>query len=322
MKLTDIATADALAATDRATSYYGQPAIKAPPWEWHVPTYLFVSALAGASQLIGAIAAWFGGPNMRDAVRNARYIAAGGAVTGAALLIADLKTPHRWYNMLRILRPTSPMSIGTYTFGTFGLSSFVAALREWRARQPGAATSAQIPAALASVGVTVYTAPLLSATSNPYWAAHPELRAAKYGSSAVQLAASALALLERAGNRGESARALENLSVVATSVHALVSLAAEKELPTGRDRAESRALALDRAAGVLSTVAPVVCYAVARLAPARGRQLSMAGSLCAIAGIALSKWSDFESGKRCANDPQRYFRFAQPHPQAGEEIRV
>ena len=313
MKLTDIATVDPRSTARHPTSYYGQPAIKAPPWEWHVPTYLFVSALAGASQVVGAIAAWFGAPNMRYVTRNARYLAIGAAGTGAALLVSDLKTPRRWYNMLRILRRTSPMSIGTYIVSTFGLSSFVAAFREWRAKQPGAATSAQIPAALAGTGMMIYTAPLLSSTSNPYWARDPELRAARYGSSAIQLAASALSLLERAANRGDSARALENLSLVATSVHTLVSLAAESRSPTLRDREASRELELHRAAGVLSTVVPLFCYALARLAPARGRQLSIAGSLCAIAGVALSKWGDFSTGKHCASDPQLYLEFAQPH---------
>jgi hypothetical protein len=323
MKLTDLETADPRAAARHSTSYYGQPAIKAPPWKWEVPAYLFVSALAGASQVIGAIAASFGAPKMRYVTRNARYVAVAAAGTGAALLIGDLKTPRRWYNMLRILRRTSPMSVGTYIVSTFGLSSFITALREWRATKPGLATPAQIPAALAGSGMMIYTAPLLSSTSNPYWARDPELRAAKYGSSAIQLAASALSLLERAANRSDSARALENLSLVATSVNTLVSLAAETRSPAVRDREASRELELHRAASVLSTVAPLFCYALARLAPARGRQLSIAGSLCAIAGVALSKWSDVSTGKHCAGDPELYLEFAQPHrEQHGDEDRV
>jgi hypothetical protein len=195
----------------------------------------------------------------------------------------------------------------------FGLSSVITARREWRARRPGAITAAQIPAALAGVGMMIYTAPLLSSTSNPYWARDPELRAAKYGSSAVQLAASVLSLLERAGNRSDSARALENLAFAATSVNALVSLASESQSPKARDPTASRALELHRVAGVLSTVVPIFCYTLARLAPARARQISIAGSLCAIAGVALSKWSDVAAGQRCARDPDVYLRFAQPH---------
>ena len=51
-----------------------------------------------------------------------------GSVVGAALLIIDLHTPTRFYNMLRIFRPTSPMSIGSYVLTSFGaLSALLAA---------------------------------------------------------------------------------------------------------------------------------------------------------------------------------------------------
>jgi hypothetical protein len=223
--------------------------------------------------------------------------------------------------MLRILRRTSPMSIGTYTFGTFGVSSLVTAVREWRSKRPGAKTAAQIPAAIAGIGVMTYTAPLLSSTSNPVWARDPELRAARFGSSAVTLAASVLSLLEYGAQRRHSARALANLALVSSSVNALVSLATQAQSKRSCDPLQSREVQLYRAAEMLSTVVPVCCYVLARLAPASARTLSIVGSLCAIAGIALSKWSDVEAGKRSAEDPELYLRFAQPHATKPDEER-
>ena len=109
-----------LAAGLTGATYYGLPAVKPSPWEWHTGAYLFVGGLGGGAQIIAGIAEAAAGARMRAVVRNARYLALAASAVGGALLIADLKTPKRWYNMLRIFRPTSPMSIGTYVLTSFG----------------------------------------------------------------------------------------------------------------------------------------------------------------------------------------------------------
>ena len=54
-------------------------------------------------------------------------------MVGSALLIIDLHTPSRFYNMLRIFRPTSPMSIGSYVLTSFGALSACLAAAQLRA---------------------------------------------------------------------------------------------------------------------------------------------------------------------------------------------
>jgi formate-dependent nitrite reductase membrane component NrfD len=109
------------------TTYYGLPAVKASHYRFLISTYFFVGGLAGASQLIAQIVDSFGGSQDRPLVRAGRYIALLGALASPALLIKDLHTPSRWYNMLRIFRPTSPMSIGSWTLAAFGTCSGLAA---------------------------------------------------------------------------------------------------------------------------------------------------------------------------------------------------
>ncbi len=157
-------------------SYYRQPAIKAAHWDWTVSGYIFLAGMAGAAQVLATIAHRRDPARFEKLRRNARFLGTAGAAAGAGLLIADLKTPQRFYNMLRIFRPTSPMSFGSYILGAFGAFSGIGTLAELfpRARWlPRAGDLAQVGAAATGAGAATYTAALLSATSNPYWAAAP-----------------------------------------------------------------------------------------------------------------------------------------------------
>src|SRR5690606_697040 len=83
--------------------------------------YIWLAGLAGAAQLLAALVLMIA-PDMETAAavtRPARYGALTAAVIGTALLIADLLTPRRFLNMLRIFRGTSPMSFGSYLLVAF-----------------------------------------------------------------------------------------------------------------------------------------------------------------------------------------------------------
>src|SRR5690242_10258728 len=95
------------------TGYYGIPLLKPAPWTWEIPLYFFTGGTAGAAAVVGAIADYTGAD--RRLVRDARWIAAAGAVISPALLIADLGRPSRFLNMMRVFKPQSPMSVGVWT---------------------------------------------------------------------------------------------------------------------------------------------------------------------------------------------------------------
>ena len=114
-------------------SYYGVPLLKPPVWTWEIPTYFFVGGAGGAAAVLASIAQLTGADE--DLVRDARWIAAGGAGLSAPLLIADLGRPERFLNMLRIFKLQSPMSVGAWTVAAFGAASTAAAFADFIRRR-------------------------------------------------------------------------------------------------------------------------------------------------------------------------------------------
>src|SRR5437868_12214354 len=111
------------------TGYYGIPLLKEPAWTWEIPLYFFVGGAAGAAAVVGAIADYTGAD--RKLVRDARWIAAAGAVISPALLIADLGRPERFLNMMRVFKPQSPMSVGVWTLLGFSAAATATAFADF-----------------------------------------------------------------------------------------------------------------------------------------------------------------------------------------------
>jgi protein NrfD len=300
-------------------SYHGQPAVKASHWDWTVSTYIFLAGLGGAAQAIATVAHGLHGPRFRAMRRNARILGVFGAAIGSGLLIKDLKTPQRFYNMLRIFRPTSPMSFGTYILSKFGALSGIALLGDILPRAKGlkpVTNAAQIGAALTGAGAATYTASLLSATSNPFWAATPRALGVKFAASSIALGAAALSAAEQIAGRPRNARPLDDLAAVATAVHlgaSLVSKAGRER--TGveaamRDRRETATL--EAADLLLAGALPLAAYALNRTIGDRAAPLSLVASAAVLAGGFLVRHQTLYAGHASAEKPEPYLRFAQP----------
>jgi hypothetical protein len=160
-------------------SYYGRPILKAPVWRHDIPAYLFSGGLAAGSSMLAAGADLTGRPAMRRAARLASLAAIGASTY---FLINDLGRPKRFHHMLRVARPTSPMSMGTWILALFGPASGLAALAEVApalprrgvfglARRvfPVAGTAAGYVAAAMAPALATYTAVLIADTAVPSW---------------------------------------------------------------------------------------------------------------------------------------------------------
>lgn len=145
----------------RASTYYDLPIVKPAPWKWYVPAYFYAGGVAGAAASLAAALEVAG--REQALARRLHWIAAGGEVLGGALLIADLGRPARFHHMLRVVRPTSPMNVGTWILSASGATSAIALV--WPGRAAGVASG--ITGAL----LTTYTGVLIGNTAVPLWRA-------------------------------------------------------------------------------------------------------------------------------------------------------
>src|ERR1700759_3317275 len=111
----------------RFRSYYGRAVLKPPVWEGKIPAYLFTGGLSAGAALLAAGADLTGRPALRRAGRLGGFAA---LLASVYLLIADLGRPERFHHMLRVAKPSSPMSVGTWILTAYGPGSGLAAAAE------------------------------------------------------------------------------------------------------------------------------------------------------------------------------------------------
>jgi protein NrfD len=309
------------AAAQTIDTYYGQPQLKPSHYGFRVALYMFIAGLSGAAQLIATAADLAGADRHRNLVRRGRYFSLLAVGLGPPLLIWDLHTPQRFYNMLRIFRRTSPMSIGTYVLSGFALSSISTAGTQllsdrrdsvgWRR----VARATQIPAAVAGAGMTTYTAALLSATSTPLWASAPRALAIQFAGSSIAAGAAALSLYDEASSEKAATRSLELLGMAATATELIGASIAERRY---RKVGVTPSTALSRPWGAVHALGAIAIGAALPLALLTARRvgnrprsrLGITASLLTIGGGLLLRWSVIEAGNDSSRRAEESLRFA------------
>lgn len=291
-----VTTTPAAATGSRAAgvSYHGQPVLKAPTWGWEIPTYLFVGGLAGASATLAYAAELRGSPVLG---RRAWLTAGAGIVACPPLLIADLGRPARFLNMLRMLKITSPMSVGSWTLSVSGASTTLAALHTMSGRLARPAAVARPLGAVSGLLLSTYTAALFADTAVPAWhEAHRELPFV-FGAGAALSAAGAVS----AATPVDSAAPARRLAIAAAAAELAATELMERRLGLHAETyRQGRALRLRWASRAC------VAGGAALLARAghRSRAAAVAGGVLACAGALATRWSVFEAGRASAADPR------------------
>jgi Polysulphide reductase, NrfD len=200
-------------------SYYGQPILKPARWqEPHLPAYLFLGELSGATSVLGALAAATG---RRSLARAGRLIAVASAAGGAGFLTAELGRPERFLNMLRVAKPTSPMNVGAWLLVTHSGLAGLAAASDVTGRLPWLGEAAGEAAALTGPLLATYPGVLLANTAVPAWhSAYRELPLLFAGGAMTSAGAAGLAAAAWPGSRAEfePARRLALLGAAAESI--------------------------------------------------------------------------------------------------------
>ncbi|WP_141584843.1 NrfD/PsrC family molybdoenzyme membrane anchor subunit [Actinomadura sp. WMMA1423] len=277
------------------TSYYGKPILNPPVWKsLDIAGYFFLGGLAGAGSVLAAGAELTGRPAAARAMKIASLAAIGGSTVA---LVHDLGRPERFYNMLRVLKPTSPMSVGSWLLAAYGPAAGAAAATDLTGLFPRAGRAATAGAALLGPAVAAYTAVLAADTAVPAWhEAHRELPFVFAGSAAA--AASGMALV--------AAPVRENGPMRTAAVFgAGLELAAAKLLERRAGLAaepyrRGRGGAYMRAGEVLSAVGTAGCV----LFGGRGRAAAALSGAALLASSACTRFGVFHAGVQSAEDPK------------------
>jgi formate-dependent nitrite reductase membrane component NrfD len=289
------------------TSYYGRPVVKPAPWGHDVAAYLFLGGVAGGSAVLAAGAQLTGRAVLR---RNCRLGALGSVGLGAAFLVRDLGRPERFVNMLRVIKLTSPMSLGSWILSACSTGAAVAAAAEvdrmTGERLPLGPLRSVLrfvegPAGLEAAAfgplLAVYTAVLLADTSTPTWNhAHDELPFVFV--SSASMASAGLAMVTTPVAETAPARRLAVLGVIGDLVATQVMdrrmdpVVAE----TLHDGRPGKMLRLSEALAVAGGIGTVL--------GGRRRGVAAASGLALLAASALTRFGIFEAGIRSAKDPR------------------
>lgn len=302
--------------------YYGVPPIKKPHWKWEIVLYFFLGGVASGAYTIATFAEVYGDGRYRNLIRAGRYIALPCLMISPLLLIKDLGKPSRFFNMLRIFKIKSPMSMGTWGLVAFSGFATLSAATELAAQGVGRGT---LPARvilllptnwIGRIGtffalfVGGYTGVLLSATAVPLWSRNKYLLGPTFISSAVSTGAAALsaALTLTGHDDHDTMSALEE--VESAALISEISLLAAQGVHAGR-------LAQPLLTGKYSTlfvpgvllgmIVPLLAQLNGLRRGRRTRLGRLITSLLVLAGGLMLRYTLIYAGKHSADTPGAYF---------------
>jgi formate-dependent nitrite reductase membrane component NrfD len=284
-------------------SYYGRQILKTPAWNWMIAAYLFLGGLSGGSAMLAAGADLTGRPRLRKVSRVGALVS---ILASLYFLVADLGRPERFHHMLRVAKPSSPMSMGTWILSAYGPGAAVAAgvelmpgrlRRTWLGRLVGRlARPAGLWAAATAPGVASYTAVLLSHTAVPAWhEAHPYLPFVFTGSAAASGGGLGM-LLAPVSESGPARR----MAIAGAGLEVAASRVLEKRLGLSAEAyTTGKAHRLRKWSEMLT-----VGGAVGAVVGGRNRPVLAVSGLALLAGSALQRFGVFEAGVESTRDPK------------------
>jgi formate-dependent nitrite reductase membrane component NrfD len=299
---------DGLPAHAPAT-YYEQPLLKKPHWEWSVITYLFLGGIMGGSGMLVMIADER--PEREaDLARSARYVAFALASACPLVLISHLGRPERFLNMLRIVKFKSVMSMGVWGLIAYSGPSTLAAaaqlsrdgvLPKWiDALEPRPLM--KLLQGIIGAFMAGYTGVLISATAIPVWGKGkifiPAFSVCSGFAGACALNAAVIALTGSDRTRHK----LERLELLASTAEFILLEAFRRHAgPLGEPMYGG---VRGRKLRTFTEIGGIIVPALLGRLPFGGRTKTLLASALTLAGGYVLRETLIESGKDSADDPR------------------
>ena len=223
-------------------------------------------------------------------------MAGGASIASVGWLIHDLGRPERFLHMLRVLKPTSPLSVGTYILSPFSAATGATAAVEllgWfpRLKRFGGAVGALFGGPMAT-----YTAVLLSNTAVPSWHEAHEQLPFVFGGSAMAAGGGLTMIFTPVDEAGPSRKmAIAGAVIELAAMHKVENDHGIVSEPYHEGRA-----------GTLMRAAKTCTAAGAGLTAVAGRTRlgAVASGTLLAAGSLLTRFGVFEAGMASARDPK------------------
>lgn len=285
-------------------SYYDQPMLKEPVWEPVIAAYFYVGGASGATAALAAASQIIAPGTMHSLIKRGHWIGMIGGIVSAGLLIYDLGRPMLFINMLRVVRVTSPMNIGSWILLFFSSSVGAAALlphgpRVLRPLGPPLGVAAGV----FGLGLAGYTGVLLAQTAVPVWQQSYRTLPVLFISSGAAASAAVLEFFswnERERKTIEHFRTMGQVVELATAI--LLEHNANKVERVGRPLRRGVGGTLWKA-GKIFTAAGIVLS----LLPGKGRGKDIVSGVLGTAASLCTRFGIFYAGKASARDPRASF---------------
>lgn len=261
---------------------------------WPIPAYLFTGGVAGASSMLA-----LGGRATGDRrlARQSRLVSVAALGLSTYFLIEDLGKPARFYNMLRVFKPTSPMNMGSWLLSAFGVAAGTGVASDLLGVLPALGAAADATAGVLGPALATFTAVLIADTAVPAWhEARHELPFVFASGAAASAGGIAVALAPRQAN-GPGLRMLAGGAVAEMVAMQALRRRLGPELATAYEA--GRAGRLGRWAKALT-----IGGAATAILGRRQRLLAVAGGLATATGAALERFAIIQAGTASTVDPR------------------
>ena len=277
----------------RTASYYGRPIVKPHVWTPYIPLYFWLGGGAGVAAVQAALERARGNTELADVEQ---HFAAAAALVAPILLTLDLGVPRRFHHMLRVFKPTSPMSVGSWILSAFGgatIGSLVARRLGWA----DAAGALEVLGAALGAPLATYTAVLIADTATPVWHAGARELPLVFAVSGIS-AAGAVGVAFAAPANARPARRL-----MIGGALGLVATTSRLERRVGPLLAESFHRGRGQKLRIASTTCALLGATIGTLGSGTPTGRRIAAALVAAAGIA-ERFGILAAGKDSASDPR------------------
>jgi formate-dependent nitrite reductase membrane component NrfD len=229
--------------------------------------------------------------------RRALYVGAVADLVSPALLISDLGRPERFHHMLRVVKVTSPMNLGSWVLLVNGGATTTAAVLQLLGKWKPLRILASIVAALAGPPLATYTGVLVADTAIPVWHDARHELPWIFGASAAASAGAAASMFVPPRDAGPARR----VAVAGVLVEGALMQTMEHRLGTvGEVYHAGEASRFSSAAKGLSAAGA----ALLALRGRKSRGAAVVGGALVCAGELCLRWAVFKAGFQSARDPK------------------